>query len=164
MRKLIAALALVALACGGGAEQAAQDEMADADAAQQAGGEMDHSADQMGSGAVHTVEMLLTPEGSYVYRPAQLTIKVGDKVRWVMVSGAPHNVAFWEDSIPQGAREALVSAVPAQGKLGPLSSALLTQENQAVEITFTGMPTGRYAYFCTPHLALGMTGVLTVEQ
>lgn len=162
MRKLIAALALAALACGGGAEQAAQDEMADS-AGMQPAGEMDQS-DQMGSGTTHTVEMLLTPEGSYVYRPAQLTIKVGDTVRWVMVSGAPHNVAFWEDSIPQDAREALVGAMPAQGKLGPLSSALLTQADQVVEITFAGMPAGRYAYFCTPHLPLGMIGALTVEQ
>jgi plastocyanin len=161
MRKFIAALALAALACGGGAEQAAQDKMADS-AGMQPAGEMD--SDQMGSGTTHTVDMLLTPEGSYVYRPAQLTIKVGDTVRWIMVSGAPHNVAFWEDSIPQGARETLVGTMPAAGKLGPLSSALLTQADQAVEITFAGMPAGRYAYFCTPHLLLGMTGVLTVEQ
>jgi plastocyanin len=162
MRKLIAALALAALACGGGAEQADQEDMAASDNMEPAAGET--ASDQMGTGTVHTVDMLLTPEGSYIYRPDRLTIKVGDTVRWVMISGAPHNVAFWEDSIPQGARETLVSAIPAQGKLGPLSSALLTQPNATVEVKFAGVPTGRYAYFCTPHLPLGMTGVLTIEQ
>jgi plastocyanin len=161
MRKLVASLALFALACGGGeqgaqeeAQAAAQPSQPAAPAAQPAGG---------GTGTVHTVEMLLTNDGQYVYRPASLTIRVGDTVRWLNVSGFPHNVAFYQDQIPQGAAQFLSAAMPAEGKLGPMSGRLMTQPNETYEITFSGAPTGTYNYFCTPHEALGMKGTLTIQ-
>lgn len=159
MRKLVALLAAVGMACGGGEEGGGEP--------QAAAGESQAAAAPaaQGTGTVHTVEMLLTQGGEYVYRPTELTIKVGDTVRWLNVSGFPHNVAFWADSVPGGAASYLEGkfANDAQ-KIGPLSGRLMTQPQDTYEITFTGAPTGTYKYFCTPHLPLGMTAELTVQQ
>src|SRR5438552_2539659 len=53
--------------------------------------------------ATHDVNMVL--EGTtYKFVPNELTIKVGDKVVFHNVSGGPHNVQFFADSIPSGAQ------------------------------------------------------------
>ncbi len=161
MRKMIAALALIALACGGGDSGATQGE---ADAPAPPAAAPGTTPPAAGTGTVHEVEMKLTDAGSYVYEPDELTIKVGDTVRWLNINGFPHNVAFYEDQIPQGSAEVLASLIPAEGKLAPLSSKLLLQPNQQVEITFTGVPAGDYGYYCTPHEALGMVASLTIQQ
>lgn len=159
MRKLMAAVAVVALACGGG-EQGAEQTPAAGAAEPQAVAQ----APATGTGTVHTVEMLLTDAGMYVYRPVTLTIKAGDTVRWLNVSGFPHNVAFWGDSVPQGAQRYLQGKFAGDAqKIGPLSGRLLTQAQQSYEMTFDGAPTGTYTYYCTPHLALGMKATLTVQ-
>jgi plastocyanin len=163
MRKLFAALALTAVACGGG-EQAGQEtqtaEMQPCEPQPCAPAEMAAG----GTGTVHEVEMLLTDDGNYVYRPASLTIKVGDTVRWLNVSGFPHNVAFYSDQIPGGAQEYLAGIYQGkEGNIGPLSSRLMMQPNETFEITFVDAPTGTYNYYCTPHEALGMKATLTVE-
>ncbi len=160
MRKMIAALALIGLGCGGG-ESASQDQAASAEPPASAPAARTQPT---GTGTVHEVQMLLTDDGNYRYIPDQLTIKVGDTVRWLNINGFPHNVAFYDDQIPAGSAETLASLIPAQGKLSPLSSALLLQPNQQVEITFTGVPTGEYVYYCTPHEALGMVATLTIQQ
>ena len=77
-------------------------------------------------GATHDVNMVL--EGStYKYVPDQLTIKSGDVVRFHNVSGGPHNVSFWADSIPAGAADALKAGMPDQ--MAPLEGSLLTEPN-----------------------------------
>lgn len=163
MRKLIAAFAVLGLACGGG-EQGAQSEGATEGAAMQPC-QPTATATERGTGTVHEVQMLLTNDGNYVYRPATLTIKVGDTVRWLNMSGFPHNVAFYENQIPAGAKDYLTTVYAGkQGNIGPMSGMLMTQPNQSFEITFTGAPRGTYGYFCTPHEALGMKATLTVEQ
>jgi len=37
---------------------------------------------------------------------------VCDKVRFSLVSGPPHNVVFWADSIPKAAASALAKGIP----------------------------------------------------
>jgi plastocyanin len=78
------------------------------------------------------------------------------------VSGFPHNVAFYENKIPQGSADMLAGLIPAAGKIGPLSSRLMLQPNETVEIAFVGVPAGEYGYYCTPHEALGMVATLTI--
>ena len=156
MRRLIAAVAAVTFACGGGdsSEEAASTPSASAAppaAAAVVGG---------AGGAVHTVDMILNDQGQYRYVPAQLTIKVGDTVRWVNVSGGPHNVQFKTDGIPAGAEDALNAAM--SDRIGPVNGPLLIQPNAAYEISFAGAPTGVYNYTCTPHELLGMSATLTV--
>jgi plastocyanin len=99
---------------------------------------------------------------SYKFVPAELTIRTGDRVVWHNVSGGPHNVAFWADSIPAGAREILEPQIP--NPIGPLSSELLVEPNATIAITFANAPAGEYRYTCTPHMAMGMHGKLTVTQ
>ncbi|NIM51154.1 MAG: hypothetical protein GTN62_14535 [Gemmatimonadales bacterium] len=160
MRKWVAAMAVWALACGGG-EPGAGAESEPAGNRSETG----TPAVTAGTGTVHEVRMLLTDDNKYVYRPASLTVKVGDTVRWLNVSGFPHNVAFYSDKIPDGAREFLDAVYQNDtAKLGPLSGRLMTQPNDTYEISFVGAPTGTYEYFCTPHEALGMIAALTVTQ
>ena len=161
MRTGIAALTIFAMACGGGEGGAGQQQAAAADAPAAAA---PAGAAGEATGTVHEVRMHQTDAGSYVYEPASLTIQLGDAVRWINVNGFPHNVAFYADRIPAGAAERLASLMPAEGRLSDLSSRLMMQPNETVEITFLDVPTGEYNYFCTPHEALGMVAVLTVEQ
>lgn len=120
------------------------------------------------TGTTAKVQMLGDAKG-YREDPYNVTIKVGDAVQWTNVSGGPHNVSFWPDSIPPGTAEQLAAnmpsatgAGPAQ-KLGPLVGPLLTQPNDTYTISFAGLKPGVYKYYCTPHLALGMRGTVTVQ-
>lgn len=107
------------------------------------------------------VEMLI--QGSrYIYRPAGIRIQPGDIVQFVNVSGFPHNVQFYPNRIPAGAREVLNRAM-AQ-RMGDLQSPMFTQPNQTYTINFTGAPQGTYDYFCLPHQALGMKATIIVGQ
>lgn len=164
MRKLFAALTLTVVACGGGEQTGQETQAAQMQPCQP---QPCAPAEPMGgNGTVHEVQMLLTADGNYVYRPASLTIKVGDKVRWLNVSGFPHNVAFYDGQIPSGAKDYLTKIYQGsagQGKIGPMSSRLMLQANEVFEITFAGAPTGTYNYYCTPHEALGMKATLTVQ-
>jgi plastocyanin len=146
MRYLVVALALVGVACG----TSARDETPAVSPAAAT------------TGALHDVQMLVTPEGQYIYQPAALDIKVGDRVRWVNVSGGPHNVAFYENGIPAGARDLLNAAMA--DRMGDLTGALLFEPNAVYEISFVGAPAGTYEYFCTPHEMLGMKAQITVSR
>ena len=154
MRKIMATLALVAMACGGGEGGESNDDVT-ADTATPA-------AQPAAQGTVHEVQMLLTADGSYVYQPATLSISQGDRVRWINTSGGPHNTAFYGDRIPAGA-EAILNAAMAN-RIGNLSGGLLIAPDATYEVSFAGAPVGTYEYFCTPHEMLGMKATLTVTQ
>ena len=47
--------------------------------------------------------------------------------------------------------------------MAPLTGAILMSANETYEVSFEGVPTGTYRYLCTPHLALGMKGIVRVE-
>ena len=154
---MLAGLAFVVAACGGG-EQKADDQQTTAtpDQAAPAAGDAAPAA----GGTTHDVNMVL--EGSsYKYVPDQLTIKSGDVVRFVNVSGGPHNVSFWADSIPAGAADALKAGMPDQ--MAPLEGQLITEPNGVYTVNFAGAPAGEYKFYCLPHLALGMKGKLTIQ-
>ena len=154
---MLAGLAFVLAACGGG-EQKAEDQQTTAtpDQAAPAAGEAAPAA----GGTTHDVNMVL--EGSsYKYVPDQLTIKSGDAIRFHNVSGGPHNVSFWADSIPGGAADALKAGMPDQ--MAPLEGSLLTEVNAIYTVAFANAPAGEYKFYCLPHLALGMKGKLTVQ-
>ncbi len=109
-------------------------------------------------GATHDVNMVL--EGSnYKYVPAELTVGPNDVVRYHNKSGGPHNVAFWQDSIPYGAASHIVLPDP----MAPLSSKLVVAPDEVIEVKLNDAPKGAYKFHCTPHLALGMKGKLEVK-
>ena len=152
MRKfaMVAGFGLLAAACGGG-EKAAEAPAAEAPAA----------AAPAAAGATHDVNMVL--EGtSYMYVPSELTIRAGDMVVFHNISGGPHNVQFWGDSIPMGAADALGAGMP--DVMGPLAGPLLVEPNGTYTITFANTPAGEYKFYCLPHLANKMTGKVTVAQ
>lgn len=156
MRHFIAALSVAALACGGGEQPGQQAQQA----APPAGGQPAAATTAAATGTVHEVNMELR-DGQYIYDPAQLTIKVGDTVKWINLSGGPHNVAFYQDKIPAGAADVLNTAMT--NRLGPLSGPLLTDSLATYQISFVGAPAGTYQYYCIPHEALGMKGSLAVQ-
>ena len=88
-------------------------------------------------------------------------MKAGDGIRWIMVSGAPHNVAFDPASVPEAAKSQLLANMPNQ--MSEFSSPMLINANETYTISFANIPAGTYNYFCTPHLAMNMRGVITVE-
>ena len=154
---MAAGLAILVAACGGG-EQKAGEGQAAATPDQQAPAAA--PAAPAAGGATHDVNMVL--EGSaYKYVPDQLTIKAGDVVRFHNVSGGPHNVSFWADSIPAGAADPLKAGMPDQ--MAPLEGSLLTEPNGIYTVNFAKAPAGEYKFYCLPHLALGMKGKLTVQ-
>ena len=112
------------------------------------------------TGTTHEVRMLLDGQ-TYKFDPANLTIKQGDGVKWIMVSGGPHNVAFDPAKIPDDVESVLVANMPNQQ--APLSGPYLTQPNDAYTVSFAGVKPGTYDYVCTPHVMMGMTGKITVQ-
>ena len=111
------------------------------------------------AGATHDVNMVM--EGTaYKFVPSDLSVRVGDQVVFHNVSGGPHNVAFWADSIPAGAKEVIDPQF--KDPIAPLSSALVVDPNATITISFANAPTGEYRFTCTPHMAMGMNGKITV--
>jgi plastocyanin len=115
---------------------------------------------QQATGQTHTVRMVGDAQG-YRFEPATITVKRGDAVKWLMVSGGPHNVAFDANGIPSGAQTQLSANMPNQQ--GPLSSPMMMNANEEYTVSFAGVPAGTYNYVCTPHLAMNMKGVVTVQ-
>jgi plastocyanin len=155
---LTAAVAMLAACGGGGGENAGTDT---GTAANTAGGTPTPTTAGTPApvtGTVHTVQMLGDEKG-YRYEPVDLTVKVGDGVKWVMVSGAPHNVQF--ENVPADAKAQLSANMPNQ--LTDLSSPLLLNTNEEYQMSFAGVKPGKYNYICTPHLANNMRGSITVQ-
>lgn len=113
------------------------------------------------TGTVHTVRMVLD-NNVYKYDPAEITVKQGDGIKFVMVSGGPHNVAFDPTLLPADVKSQLVANMPNQASelIGPM---MLT-ENEEYTMSFAGVTPGTYEFYCTPHLAMGMKGKVTVTQ
>ena len=112
------------------------------------------------TGTTHTVRM--TGDGTkYQYEPADITIKQGDAIKWVMVSGGPHNVAFDPAEIVAAAKPQLMANMDNQ--MSELSGPLLQNAGEEYTISFANVPPGKYNYFCTPHLAMNMRGTITVQ-
>ena len=112
------------------------------------------------TGTTHEVRMLGDAQG-YRFEPANITVKAGDGIRFTMVSGGPHNVAFDPATIPadmQGQLDANISE-----KMGTLSSAMKMNPGESITVSFANIKPGKYPFNCTPHLALGMKGEVTVQ-
>jgi plastocyanin len=113
------------------------------------------------TGTIHEVKMIGDAKG-YRFEPANFTVKAGDGAKFVVVSGGPHNVAFDPATIPADVRPQLDANMGAE-KMGELSSALKTNPGESITVSFGNIKPGQYPYHCTPHLALGMKGVITVQ-
>jgi plastocyanin len=113
------------------------------------------------TGTTKTVNMVGDAKG-YRFEPANFTVKQGDGVKFVVVSGGPHNVAFDPATIPADVRPQL-DANMGTDKMGELSSNMKMNPGESITVSFGNVKPGTYPYHCTPHLALNMKGVITVQ-
>ena len=112
------------------------------------------------TGTTHEVKMIGDATG-YKFEPANTTVKSGDAIKFIMVTGGPHNVAF------SGITDATVKAqldanMPGQ-HMGELSGPMLMQPNEAYVVSFAKIPAGKYDFNCVPHAAMNMKGSVTVQ-
>ncbi|MDZ4741556.1 MAG: pseudoazurin [Alphaproteobacteria bacterium] len=90
------------------------------------------------------VEMLSrdkTANLSNVFKPGLVRVNKGDTVKW-KATQAGHNVAFVAGAVPAGV---------------PLFSSPISKD-----VSFKFEKPGIYLYKCTPHLGMGMVGVVLV--
>jgi plastocyanin len=116
---------------------------------------------------VHEVRMVMTGNTAR-YEPAVLTINPGDQVRFINVSGGPHNVAFDAATIPADVKPVLNHNMANQ--IDELWGPLLSAPGASYTVSFAGVRAGRYAYFCVPHMydkngnvTTGMKGTIVVR-
>ncbi len=93
------------------------------------------------SADVITVKMG-SDKGQLVFEPKEVTINVGDTVKWVNNKAFPHNIVF------DGHDE--------------LSHKKLAQKPKA-EFESTFNEAGDFTYYCSPHRGAGMVGKITVN-
>jgi plastocyanin len=112
------------------------------------------------TGTTHEVQMVGDAQG-YRFVPANITVKAGDGIKFTMVSGGPHNVAFDPATVPDDVEAQLDANI--SEKMGQLSSAMKMNAGETITISFANIKPGKYPFVCTPHLALGMKGEVTVQ-
>ena len=94
--------------------------------------------------AEHEIKMLnFGSEGGMVFEPGFLKVNVGDKVNFVAVD-ISHNTESVEGLIPAG-------ATSWKGDINENVSVVIDKE-------------GVYVYQCTPHIILGMVGVIQAGE
>ncbi|MDX2254053.1 MAG: plastocyanin [Pseudanabaenaceae cyanobacterium bins.39] len=81
-------------------------------------------------------------KGQLVFEPKEVTVHVGDTVKWLNNKAFPHNVIF------DGHEE--------------LSHKKLAQKPKA-ELESTFNEAGEFSYYCSPHRGAGMVGKVIVE-
>jgi plastocyanin len=113
------------------------------------------------TGRTHEIRMVGDDKG-YRFEPANLTIKSGDAVKFIAISGFPHNVAFDAAGLAANVR-AQLDANFGTSRAAELMSAMYMTPNESATISFAAIPAGVYHFNCTPHLAMGMTGIITVQ-
>lgn len=107
-----------------------------------------------------TVEVKMIGDGTtYKFEPAEIELKQGDGVKFIMVSGGPHNVAFIDT--PAAAQAQLSANMPQQMK--ELTSPMMMTANENYVVSFANVPAGTYNFHCEPHAAMGMKGKITVK-
>ena len=112
------------------------------------------------TGTTHEVKMIGDATG-YKFDPANITVKAGDGVKFTVVNGGPHNVAFDPATVPADVQAQLDANI--SEKMGLLSSALKVNAGESITVSFANIKPGKYPINCTPHLALGMKGEITVQ-
>lgn len=102
------------------------------------------AAAQTATAAEIVVEMLNRDKATnmvHVFKPGLVKVAKGDTVKWVATNPG-HNVAFVPGGVPAG--------------VAPFTSGF------AKEIKYKFDKPGIYVYKCTPHLGMGMVGLVLV--
>lgn len=105
-------------------------------------------------------DVIAGPDGRFVFEPEELTVSVGETVRWGFassghnVSGRPAHSDVVE--LPDGASPFASYGADA----APLGSHV--EQGGTYEHAFE--VTGVYVYVCVPHVSQGMVGTVNVES
>ena len=153
---LTTVVAFGALACGGNKGDQNQTQTQAAPPAPPAG-----TAPATPTGPVTEVKMTGNGSTKASYEPNSITIAPGTTVRFVNVTGGPHNITFWSDSIPAGGAVALNAGM--KNAIDNLSGPFLSNPNDTYDVSFANAPKGTYKGYCTPHVALGMKITIKVQ-
>jgi plastocyanin len=112
---------------------------------------------------VHEIRLDANPEKEiFRFSPARVTARPGDVLLFRAVSGTPHSIVFEGSRLSGTAREALNGALTRRS--GDLSSPLLTPNGAEYRVVVPALAPGRYEFFCLPHRAYDMRGVLQVTK
>src|SRR5687768_10646567 len=92
------------------------------------------------TGTTHEVKMTGDATG-YKFDPANITVKQGDAIKFVMVSGGPHNVAF--TNVTDAAALAQIDANMPGQKMGVANGPMILAPNENYIISFAKVPAGK---------------------
>jgi plastocyanin len=113
------------------------------------------------TGTVHEIKMNGTAT-TFFFEPKEISIRQGDKVKWIMTAAGPHNVDFASPAFPDKTKIPDGAKLKLEGQ-GALVTPFMQAPGQSVEVVFgKDMPVGEYNYVCDPHAPLGMTGKIIV--
>lgn len=112
------------------------------------------------TGTVHVVNLVGDGAG-YRYEPSTITAKPGDGIRFVMLSGAPHNVAFDPAQIPAGQKDQLWVNMGENSRDG--SSPMMIVAGEEWTLSLGNLAAGAYPFVCTPHYAMSMKGEIIIR-
>lgn len=112
------------------------------------------------TGTTHEVKMIMDGN-SYRFDPVNITVKSGDGIKFTTLSGMPHNFGFDPATIPDDVEAQLKANMPAGST--DLESPFQNTAGESHTLSLGGIKAGKYDVHCTPHLALGMKGVITVQ-
>lgn len=99
------------------------------------------------------------------FRPASLTVAVGDTVVWRNTSKQGHTVTAYEDGIPGDADYFATGGFDSQSAAeNGWTSGTKGRLGSGEEFEHTFEVPGDYGYFCIPHEPEGMVGSITVTE
>lgn len=111
------------------------------------------------TGTIIEVKMIGDAKG-YRFEPQHLVAKVGDGVKFVVMSGGPHEIAFDLDQVPAETKLQLLANMP-NGSNG--RSPLLSVPRETWTLSLGALKPGKYPFVSTPRLPQGMKGLLEVQ-
>jgi mono/diheme cytochrome c family protein/plastocyanin len=119
------------------------------------------SAADSGSATTGATTTVMKMSGGETTDPNEIDIRVGDIVTFKNDGGGAHNVAFFPDSIPDGAKAQLQANMP--NTSGPLIGPMMPTEGDTYTISFDKLPPGKYVFYCTPHQGKKERGTIVVR-
>lgn len=114
------------------------------------------------TGTTHEVKMIGDTKG-YRFEPASITVKQGDGIKFLNVTGGPHNVTFDPATIPADVKAQLDANFGADRQSELSSKLTAPTPGGSITISFANMKPGSYPFFCLPHKVMNMTGTITVQ-
>jgi plastocyanin len=109
-----------------------------------------------------TVTINMIAEGpTFKFVPADVTVKPGSGLKFVVVSGQPHNVAFFPAELPPDVKAQLNANMT--GQTAELQGPLMMQPGEAYVVSLGGVKAGKYNFDCPLHKAFNMKGTVTIQ-